>query len=77
MGKYRDKLNVGNKHAEEWFEQFDLHLNVERIVVPVPLAETEAANDINARAAEILTAETTRTAHFLTSVTSDMYVLIK
>ena len=75
--RYEDNLNTSNKHIGEWFAQFDLDLLVQGIVIPQVLPETDEAAAREARNNEIVEAERKRTAHFLTSVTSDMFLLLK
>ena len=75
--RYEHKLALDCVHIEDWFLQFELDLVVQQLVVPPQLPDSENEDNRNARDNERTAMEILRTAHFLTTVTPDMFVLTK
>ena len=75
--RYEDKLNPQNQHVREWFEQFELDLEVQSLVLPEAPADNAEPGIITAYENAVSVMNRKRSAHLLTSCSSDMFVLVK
>ena len=75
--RYEHKLNPETQYVEDWFTQFELDLQIQCLIMPDELPETAEQNERDQRNLERVKMNKLRTAHVLTSITPDMFVLTK